>query len=44
MTTSKFDEWTESIVEEGYDIERWSDEELIDTFIDENDGNLERVF
>ena len=31
-----FDEWTESIVEEGYDIERWSDEELIDTFIDEN--------
>ena len=33
---AKFDEWTESIVEEGYDIERWSDEELIDTFIDEN--------
>ena len=33
---AKFDEWTESIVQEGYDIERWSDEELIDTFIDEN--------
>ena len=33
---AKFDEWTESIVEEGYDIERWSDDELIDTFIDEN--------
>ena len=33
---AKFDEWTDSIVEEGYDIERWSDEELIDTFIDEN--------
>ena len=27
----------ESIAEEGYDIERWSDYELIDTFINEND-------
>ena len=33
---SKFDEWIEGIVKEGYDIERWSDEELIDTFIDES--------
>jgi len=32
---TKFDEWIEGIVKEGYDIERWSDEELIDTFIDE---------
>jgi len=33
----KFDTWLESIVEEGYDIERWTDEELVDTFINEND-------
>ena len=26
----------DGIVEEGYDIERWSDEELVDTFINEN--------
>ena len=32
---SKFDEWLDDLVKEGYDIERWSDEELIDTFIDE---------
>ena len=32
---SKFDEWLDNLVKEGYDIERWSDEELIDTFIDE---------
>jgi len=32
----KFDVWIDGIVKEGYDIERWSDEELIDTFIDEN--------
>ena len=30
-----FDEWITSIVEEGYDIERWTDEEMIDTFISE---------
>ena len=33
---SKFDEWLDNLVKEGYDIERWSDEELIDTFIDES--------
>ena len=33
---SKFDEWLENLVKEGYDIERWSDEELINTFIDES--------
>tara|TARA_B100001029_G_C14985965_1_gene408986 strand:+ start:59 stop:970 length:912 start_codon:yes stop_codon:yes gene_type:complete len=33
---SKFDEWIDGLVKEGYDIDRWSDEELIDTFIDEN--------
>ena len=32
----KFDVWIDGIVKEGYDINRWSDEELIDTFIDEN--------
>ena len=32
----QFDKWLDGIVEEGYDIERWSDEELIDTFINEN--------
>ena len=26
----------DGIVEEGYDIHRWSDEELVDTFINEN--------
>ena len=26
-----------TMLEEGYDIERWSDYELIDTFINEND-------
>ena len=30
-----FDEWITSIVEEGYDIERWTDEEMVDTFINE---------
>ena len=30
----KFDKWIEGIVKEGYDIERWSDEELVETFID----------
>ena len=33
---SKFDEWLDNLVKEGYDIERWADEELIDTFIDES--------
>ena len=33
----KFDTWLEGIVEEGYDIERWTDQELVDTFIHEND-------
>ena len=32
----QFDKWLDGIVEEGYDIERWSDEELVDTFINEN--------
>ena len=32
----QFDTWLDGIVEEGYDIERWSDEELVDTFINEN--------
>ena len=32
----QFDTWLEGIVEEGYDIDRWSDEELVDTFINEN--------
>jgi len=30
-----FDDWITSIAEEGYDIERWTDEEMIDTFISE---------
>ena len=33
----KFDTWLEGIAEEGYDIERWTDQELVDTFIHEND-------
>ena len=33
----KFETWLEGIVEEGYDIERWTDQELVDTFIHEND-------
>ena len=33
----KFDTWLEGIAEEGYDIDRWTDEELVDTFINEND-------
>ena len=32
----QFDTWLDGIVEEGYDIDRWSDEELVDTFINEN--------
>ena len=32
----QFDKWLDGIVEEGYDIERWTDDELVDTFIDEN--------
>ena len=37
ITENQFDKWLNGIVEEGYDIERWSDEDLIDTFINEND-------
>ena len=33
---SQFDDWLLNILEEGYDIERWTDDELLDTFIDEN--------
>ena len=33
----KFDTWLDGIVEEGYDIERWTDQELVDAFIHEND-------
>ena len=33
----QFDTWLNGIVEEGYDIDRWTDEELLDTFINEND-------
>ena len=32
----QFDKWLDGIVEEGYDIERWTDDELVDTFINEN--------
>ena len=32
----QFDTWLDGILEEGYDIDRWSDEELVDTFINEN--------
>ena len=33
----QFDTWLDAIVEEGYDIARWTDRELIDTFVIEND-------
>ena len=32
----QFDKWLDGIVEEGYDIERWTNDELVDTFINEN--------
>ncbi len=32
-----FDTWIENLSEEGYDIDRWSDEELVETFITESD-------
>ena len=32
-----FDTWLTGIVEEGYDTDRWSDEELVEAFINEND-------
>ena len=32
-----FDTWLTGLAEEGYDIDRWSDEELVETFINEND-------
>ena len=31
-----FDTWIENLSEEGYDIDRWSDEELVETFITES--------
>ena len=33
---SQFDNWLLNILEEVYDIERWTDDDLLDTFIDEN--------
>ena len=33
----KFEEWKKGLVEEGYDISRWTEDELIETFINEND-------
>ena len=32
-----FEEWLNGLVEEGYDIERWDDADLIETFINESD-------
>ena len=32
-----FDTWIENLSEEGYDLDRWSDEELVETFITESD-------
>ncbi len=32
-----FDTWIENLAEEGYDLDRWSDEELVETFITESD-------
>ena len=31
-----FDTWLTDLAEEGYDIERWTDEELVEAFINEN--------
>ena len=36
-----FDTWIENLSEEGYDIDRWSDEELVETFITERDMVLD---
>ena len=40
-----FDTWLTGLAEEGYDIDRWSDEELVETFINENDlwGSIDMV-
>ena len=32
-----FDTWLTGLAEEGYDIDRWTDEELVEAFINEND-------
>ena len=32
-----FDTWLTALAEEGYDIDRWTDEELVEAFINEND-------
>ena len=32
-----FNEWKSGLVEEGYDISRWSESELVETFINEHD-------
>ena len=32
-----FDTWLKGLAEEGYDIDRWTDEELVEAFINEND-------
>ena len=33
----RFENWLEGLVEEGYDISRWTEEDLVETFIVEND-------
>ena len=33
---SEFDVWLTGLVEEGYDIDRWSDEDMFETFINEH--------
>ena len=35
--TQDFNEWKSGLVEEGYDISRWSESELVETFINEHD-------
>ena len=34
---NNFNEWKNALVEEGYDVDRWTDKEMIETFINEND-------
>ena len=33
----RFENWKKGLVEEGYDISRWTEEDLVETFITEND-------
>ena len=33
----RFENWKKGLVEEGYDISRWAEEDLVETFITEND-------